>query len=62
MLPSPLCGRLRSSVYLRILAGWLILTGTGCWAVWGPVIGVSAAGGTTAVVVATKSKASPTAR
>jgi hypothetical protein len=38
------CVRLRNNVYIGILAGSLILSGAGCWAVWGPLIGVGAAG------------------
>lgn len=43
MLPS-CCVRLGNNVYIGILAGYLILSGAGCWAVWGPLIGVGAAG------------------
>lgn len=43
MLPS-CCARLRNNVCIGILAGSLILSGAGCWAVWGPLIGVGAAG------------------
>jgi hypothetical protein len=38
------CVRLRNNVCIGILAGSLILSGAGCWAVWGPLIGVGVAG------------------
>jgi hypothetical protein len=56
VLPS-CCARLRNNVCIGILAGSLILSGVGCWAVWGPLIGVGAAGG--AAIVARKTR-SPT--
>jgi hypothetical protein len=53
--------QLRSAVYSRILAGCLVLTGSGCWAVWGPIIGVGATGGATVVATEMRS-ASPAAQ
>jgi hypothetical protein len=43
MLPG-CCVRLRKNVCFGLLAGSLILSEAGCWAVWGPLIGVGAAG------------------
>src|SRR5271169_502407 len=58
MLPS--CWvRLRNNVYIGILAGSLVLSGAGCWAVWGPLIAVSAAGGATVVASKTRSTTRP---
>ena len=58
MLPS-CSGRLRNNVCIGILAGSLILSGAGCWAVWGPLIAVSAAGGATVVASKTRSTTRP---
>lgn len=41
---SSCCVRLRNNVCIGVLAGFLSLSGAGCWAVWAPLIGVGAAG------------------
>jgi hypothetical protein len=55
--------RLRNDINVAILAGSLVLSATGCWAVWGPLIGVGAAGagaaGEAVVARETKSTARP---